>query len=71
MRENQMPETDEWACTLTLNIEEVRAMYDHFDYAIKMWPGSPARPADEQVWMDIMKKRMFAMIADYNYTEID
>ena len=56
---------------MTLNIEEVRAMYDHFDYSIKMWPGSPARPADEQVWMDIMKKRMFAMIADYNYTEVD
>ena len=66
-----MPETDEWACTLTLNIQEVRAMYDHFDYSIKMWPGSPARPAEEQEWLDIMKKRMFAMIADYNYTEID
>ena len=46
-------------------------MYDHFDYSIKMWPGSPARPAEEQEWLDIMKKRMFAMIADYNYTEID
>ena len=70
MRENQMPETDEWACTLTLNIEEVRAMYDHFDYSIKMWPGSPARPADEQVWMDIMKKRMFAMIQELSLIHI-
>ncbi len=55
---------------MTLNIEEVRAMYDHFDYAIKMWPGSPARPADEQVWMDIMKKRMFAMIQEYNFDKL-
>ena len=70
MRENHMPETDEWACTLTLNIEEVRAMYDHFDYSIKMGPGSPARPADEQVWMDIMKKRMFAMIQEYNFDRL-
>ena len=30
-------------------------------------PGSPARPAEEQEWLDIMKKRMFAMIADHNY----
>ena len=65
-----MPETDEWACTLTLNIQEVRAMYDHFDYSIKMWPGSPARPADEQEWMDIMKKRMFAMIQEYNFDKL-
>ena len=70
MRWNHMPDTDEWACTLTLNIEEVRAMYDHFCYAIKMWPGSPARPAGEQVWMDIMKKRMFAMIQEYNFDRL-
>jgi len=65
-----MPDEEEWLCTMTLNIEEVRAMYDHFDYAIKMWPGSPARPADEQVWMDIMKKRMFAMIQEYNFDKL-
>lgn len=70
MKGNPMPDEEEWLCTMTLNIEEVRAMYDHFDYAIKMWPGSPARPADEQVWMDIMKKRMFAMIQEYNFDKL-
>jgi hypothetical protein len=35
-----------------------------------MWPGSPARPAEEQVLLDIMKKRMFAMIAEYNFSEM-
>jgi hypothetical protein len=55
---------------MTLNIDEVRAMYDHFCYAIETWPGAPRRPVDEQIWLDIMKKRMFAMIVDYNFTEM-
>lgn len=63
-------EKAEWECTMTLTIDEVRAMYDHFCYAIETWPGHPARPIDEQVWMDLMKKRMFAMIVDYNFTEL-
>ena len=67
---DQDQSTDEWACTMTLNIDEVRAMYDHFCYAIETWPGAPRRPADEQIWLDIMKKRMFAMIVDYNFTEM-
>jgi hypothetical protein len=54
---------------MTLTIDEVRAMYDHFCYAIETWPGSPRRPVDEQIWLEIMKKRMFAMIIDYNFTE--
>ena len=66
---DQDQSTDEWACTMTLNIDEVRAMYDHFCYAIETWPGAPRRPADEQIWLDIMKKRMFAMIIEYNFTE--
>ena len=70
MSQDQEPTTDEWACTMTLNIAEVRAMYDHFCYAIETWPGAPRRPYEEQVLLDIMKKRMFAMIVDYNFTEL-
>jgi hypothetical protein len=35
-----------------------------------MWPGAPARPAEEQVLLDIMKKRMAAMMFEYNFTEM-
>ena len=55
---------------MTLGIDEVRYLYNHFDYSIKVWPGSPARPAEEQVLLDIMKKRMFAMMAEYNFMEM-
>jgi NADPH-dependent 2,4-dienoyl-CoA reductase/sulfur reductase-like enzyme len=54
---------------MTLGIDEVRMMYDHLDYSIRMWPGSPARPYEEQIWMDILKKRMFAMMMEYNLYE--
>jgi hypothetical protein len=60
-------EENEWYCTMTLGIDEVRCLYDHFDYSIKMWPGSPARPYEEQILLDIMKKRMFAMLTDYTF----
>jgi len=28
---------NEWYCTMTLGIDEVRCLYDHYDYSIKMW----------------------------------
>lgn len=62
-------ENTEWHCTMTLGIEEVRMMYDHLDYSLKMWPGAPARPYEEQIWMDVLKKRMFAMMMEYNLYE--
>jgi len=36
-----------------------------------MWPGSPARPAEEQLFLDSLKKQTFAMICEYNLSEID
>ena len=69
--QNNDHNNEEWEVTLTFNIDTLRALNYHLDYAIQMWPGAPARPIEEQEWLDIMKKRMFAMIADYNYTEID
>ena len=54
----------------TWNIAEVRAMYDHFVTQSKHGLWAPRRPYEEQVLLDIMKKRMFAMIVDYNFTEL-
>ncbi len=63
-------EDKEWYCTMALGIDEVRCLYDHYDYSIRTWPGYPARPAEEQILLDIMKKRMFAMMAEYNFTKM-
>ncbi len=50
-------------------IDEVRAMYSHLLYAIQTWPGSPARPPEEQEWLLAMKERYFAMLMEYNFSE--
>ncbi len=60
-------EYDEYDYQLFLKIEDVRTMYDHVCYSIRMWPGSPARPVEEQVYLDKLKTQLFAMIADYNF----
>jgi len=54
-----------------LSIEDVRSMYSHVCYAIKTWPGSPARPPEEQEYLMKLKTQLFAMIADYSFTELD
>ena len=50
---------------LFLNIEEVRVLYSHITYSIQMWPGSPARPPEEQEYLQKLKMQLFAMMADY------
>jgi|TARA_R100000030_G_scaffold57817_1_gene43530 hypothetical protein len=62
------PDLD-WACTMTMGIDEIRALYDHFSYALETWPGHPRRPLDEQEFLRVMKMRMFAMLCDYQMNE--
>ena len=41
-------DSPEWEGQLHLTIEAVRDLHDLLDYFMKMWPGSPARPPEEQ-----------------------
>jgi len=58
---------DEWYCEVRMNITEIRSLYQVISYALEVWPGSPARPAEEQEYLLHMKKQLFAMISDYNF----
>ena len=49
--------------------DEVRMLYNHICYAIQTWPGSPARPAEEQEYLQILKTRLFAMLTEYTFYE--
>ena len=62
---------DEWYCSVNMGIDEVRAMYSHLVYSLQMWPGSPARPAEEQEFLIAMKEKYFAMLMEYNFSEND
>ena len=59
----------EWHVTFSMGIDEIRLLYDHICYSLKMWPGSPARPPEEQEYLFTLQKRLFAMIMEYQFTE--
>ena len=60
---------EEWYCSVNIGIEEIRFMYSHLEYSLKMWPGSPARPVEEQQFLMDMKDKYFAMLMEYNFSE--
>ena len=66
-----MEDKEEWVGTLTLNMDATKLLYDHFLYSIKMWPGYPARPAEEQEFLLYMKHQLFAMLMEYNFHNND
>ncbi len=62
-----MEETQDYEFQLYININEVRMLYNHVNYAIETWPGSPARPPEEQEYLKQLKTQLFAMISDYTF----
>ena len=60
---------DEWVMEMHMGHEEVRMLYNHVCYAIQTWPGSPARPLEEQEYLQILKTRLFAMLTEYTFYE--
>jgi len=56
---------------LCLTVQDVRMLYNHICYGIETWPGSPRRPPEEQEYLKYMKHQLFAMLADYSFTELD
>ena len=54
-----------------LSVDDVRAMYSLVCYSIETWPGAPRRPVEEQEYLRHLKNQLFAMLADYSFTELD
>ena len=44
--------------------QEVKTLYYAVCEAIRVWPGSPARPAEEQEQLQALKHEMFRMILE-------
>ena len=65
------PSPEEFDFAMYLSIEEIRILYEHICFAIETWPGSPRRPPEEQEYLKILKNRLFAMLAEYSFTELD
>ena len=61
-----MTDDQEWSGTLTMNIDGVRMLHSHLEYSLKMWPGSPARPQEEQLMLYALKDEMFKMKMEHS-----
>tara|TARA_B100002019_G_scaffold118697_1_gene101882 strand:- start:660 stop:911 length:252 start_codon:yes stop_codon:yes gene_type:complete len=61
----------DWYCQVHMGIDELRILYGHVLYAIETWPGAPRRPYEEQEYLLYLKQKLFAMIMDYQYSQVD
>lgn len=49
---------------IEISIEDCRVLYTAICDAIQYWPGSPARPAEEQERMQQMKLFLFSILCE-------
>ena len=47
--------------TLTTDINGIKNLKSSIEYLLQVWPGSPARPAEEQEELHSLKLMLFAM----------
>ena len=52
---------------IQLNDEEIKTLYYAVCEAIRLWPGSPARPAEEQERLFFVKQQLFKMILQMSF----
>ena len=57
----------EWEGQLHLPIQAVRSLHEVLEYFHKMWPGSPARPAEEQEFVRELLKCMTKLELEYTF----
>ena len=51
-----------------LTIDDVWVLYYSVTEAIRLWPGAPARPYQEQVHLSYMKDYLYRMILEHKMT---
>ena len=52
---------------IEMTTDEVRTLYYAVSEALRLWPGSPQRPVEEQDSLMGIKVVLFAMLMDVNY----
>jgi hypothetical protein len=52
---------------ITVNADVCRTLYQAVSDAIEVWPGSPARPPEQQEQYRQMKLFLFSIICEANY----
>ena len=52
---------------IEISDDEVKTLYYAVTEAIRVWPGSPARPPEEQEKLQALKMTLFGMIMDMQF----
>ena len=54
--------------SMNVTIDDVRLLHYCVKESISVWPGSPARPYEEQEHMGAMRDQFQRMLLDYQFT---
>ena len=65
-----MEDEQDFDYQVNLRIEDVRLLQHCVNETIRLWPGAPARPAEEQEHLRYLRDCLFRMIVDYNFREL-
>tara|TARA_B100000900_G_scaffold339918_1_gene302568 strand:+ start:1637 stop:1834 length:198 start_codon:yes stop_codon:yes gene_type:complete len=60
---------EEFGYTVTLNIHDVRLLHYCVEEAIRTWPGSPARDAEEQEHLWYLRDSLYRMMLDHVFNK--
>ena len=61
----------EWESQLHLNIKAVNALSELLSYFIQVWPGSPARPPEEQEFAQTLLECMNRLKLEHSFDCLD
>ena len=76
-----LPEEPEWEASddkdffveSKMGIDEVRMLYDCLSFYCSIWPGPPARPDAEMIYLNNVRSKLYAAIMEYNliYNDVE
>tara|TARA_A200000113_G_C8762315_1_gene321524 strand:- start:552 stop:743 length:192 start_codon:yes stop_codon:yes gene_type:complete len=55
---------------IDMSIEDIRLLYHCVQETIRTWPGSPARPAEEQEHLWFLRDWLFRIILEYKFDNL-
>ncbi len=58
----------DWWAETRYNIRDVRSLWSSIDYYQSIWPGPPERQENEKAFLEGVKRNLYRMITDYNYS---
>ena len=64
-------EGEEFEAAINMDIKAALALRGLLEYFIKMWPGAPARPYEEQEFAAGLLKTVNQIILEHSFTYLD